>query len=159
MAEESRSDERPHTRMPGCGLAAFAMLLLSILGVGLCGVSVSTYSVFASYDQLRPTRLSYGGVVDPATLAPMREAGLLGAEEIPDAFHAESSDGYEACAISGGRVLQITRVGKAQMPFTAIESVEADESGVTIVGTKKTIRCPFGAEEGADRFARMLQAR
>lgn len=145
------------SQAPGCGLAGFSMLLLGLFCIGITGVTVATYSVFVGANALSPTRLSYGGVVDPSMLEPMRAAGLLGETELPDAFHSENVDGTSACAISHGTLL---RVGPTdQMPLAEIRSVGGDALRVEAVGDGKTIVCTFGEGDGGDRFARMLESR
>ena len=88
---------------PGCGMAAFSLLLFGMFLVGITGITLSMSSILWSSRQLTPERLSYGGVVDSRVLKPMRDAGALGEDEIPDAYHAEDTSGKSACAISGWR--------------------------------------------------------
>ena len=145
---------RQPANIPGCGLAAFALLLLCIMAIGLTGVGVLTYSVFTGGEALSPTKFSYGGLVDPSILRPMRDAGLIGPTELPDAFHSENSDGTSACAISSGRLV---RVGPdAQMPLSSIRAIEGTDNEVIAVGDTR-ITCWFGDDEGGDRFRRMLE--
>lgn len=145
-------------QLPGCGLAAFAMLLLSIFLVGVTGISVSTYSMLTAGKQLTPEKLAYGGVVDPRMLESMRASGILGADEIPDAYHAENPTGSEACAVSGGRVLRVGSTGPKQMKLSEITAVGGDELEVTIDGPTP-FSCRFAPGEGGDRFKRMLENR
>ncbi len=149
----------PRERLPGCGLAAYVTVLGLIFSVGVVGVVVSWGSLFAGSSATAPTRLSYGGVVDPAVLRPMRDAGLVAEGEVPDAFHAEVLTGHYACAISGGEVLRLSQDGGQSISLAEIESVTTDGRDVVVVGPGDTIRCPFGEGEGGDSFARMLQAR
>lgn len=147
----------PAAQVPGCGLAAFAMLLLTIFAIGVTGVTIATYSVFHSGHQLSPMKLSYGGMVDSRMLQPMRDAGLLGPEELPDAYHAENVDGSSACAISRGRLV---RVGpQDELPIAEIREVRGDASRVEAVGDGRSVVCTFREDEGGDRFARMLENR
>jgi hypothetical protein len=87
----------------------------------------------------------------------MRAAGLLGPDEVPDAFHSTRVDGQEACAISGGKLLQLTPTGTDQMPIASITSVEVQKDGSVVATGDHTITCPFGPDEGGERFARMLK--
>ena len=151
--------DHPQQRLPGCGLAAYAGLLLFIASAGAIGVTVSWYSLITGSEALAPTRMAYGGVVDPAVLSPMREAGLLASGELPDAFHAEVPDGSSACAISGSKVLRLSRREGAQsLHLAGIRGIEGDPEGVTVRG-EPTIRCPFRPGEGGESFKRMLEAK
>ncbi|MDP2306812.1 MAG: hypothetical protein Q8P18_12380 [Pseudomonadota bacterium] len=147
-----------HRELPGCGLAVFAMLLLCIFTVGISGVLFSTYSILQSGNELTPRRLSYGGVVDPAMLVPLRDAGLIGPAEVPDAYHAENVPGTEACAISGGEVMRIGVDGNKSMPIASITAVTGSDTEVVIHGDTSIV-CHFGADEGGERFRRMLENR
>ncbi|MFZ5477737.1 MAG: hypothetical protein ACOZNI_13260 [Myxococcota bacterium] len=155
MEEEAR---RQAEGLPGCGLAAFAGLLLVIFTIGVIGVSVSTYSVFTAGEQLSPQLLSYGGVVDPSLLGPMRDAGLLGKDEIPDAFHAETLDGTSACALSAGKLLRLEEGVGSTLSLDTVTDVREEADGVVVVGAS-TVRCAFRPDEGAERFARMIRSR
>lgn len=151
--------QHPQARLPGCGLAAYAALLLVIASAGAVGLTVSWYSLITGSEALAPTRMAYGGVVDPAVLAPMRQAGLLTSTELPDAFHAEVPNGTSACAISGGKVLRLSAEGGAQsLALDKVLSITGDATGVTVQG-EPTIRCPFRPGEGGESFLRMLQAK
>lgn len=158
-AEPPPAEPNPRD-LPGCGLAAYVMIILSIASVGAIGMTVSWYSLVAGSQQLSPLRTSYGGVVDPAVLAPMRAAKLLGQEEIPDAFHAERADGQAACAISGTRLLRLSAEAGAQAVNLAdITTVTGDDASVTSTAPNATIVCPFGPGEGAASFKAMLERR
>lgn len=153
-------DAPPSERLPGCGLAAYVGLLLTIGSAGVIGLSFSWYSVVAGGDQLSPTRSSYGGVVDPAVLRPLRESGLLGETEIPDVFHAERLDGAAACAIVGDRLVRISAEhGAQQLRFDEILELTGSEAEVVATGTTATIACVFGPGEGGGSFKAMLDRR
>ena len=91
-------------------------------------------------------------------LKPMRDAGILGKEEIPDAYHAEDLTGKNACALSAGRLLRIEDGVGTEMPLDSVREVREERGAVVIVGDR-TVTCPFGEDEGGDRFARMLRNR
>ncbi len=148
--------DHPHQQLPGCGLAAYVGLLLLIASAGMIMMSVSWYSIVAGGSALSPLRTSYGGVVDPRVLAPMREAGLLGKDELPDAFHAEAYDGSSACAISQEVLLRLSDEGAQRLPLAELEGVSGNDSEVVAVGAGVTIRCPFRPGEGAGSFKVMI---
>jgi hypothetical protein len=146
-------------RVPGCGLAAFVVLLFCLFSVGMTGILVSTYNMFSSGIELSPQKVSYGGVVDPAVLRPMRDAGLLAEGEVPDIFHAESVMGASACAVSQGKLLRLSEHGPQSIPLAEITQVEGDETRVTVTSATDNITCLFAPGEGGDRFKRMLENR
>jgi hypothetical protein len=158
-----RNDDgrRDRPALPGCGLAAFAMLLGCIFCVGISGLSVGYFGLLSGADELSPTRLSYGGLIDGRLLRPMRTAGLLKADEVPDAFHAETLDGTRACAISKGMLLRVQDGVATQLPLSEIARIERQGETVVAVGTDGglTVPCPFSQDEGGDRFARMIAPR
>ncbi len=154
------ADAPPSERLPGCGLAAYVAILLTIGSLGAFGLAFSWYSVVAGSDQLSPTRSSYGGVVDPAVLRPLRTAGLLGPTEIPDVFHAERLDGEAACAIIGDRLVRLSAEhGAQELRFTEITELSGSESEVVAKGATLTIACVFGPGEGGGSFKAMLDRR
>lgn len=151
--------DHPQQKLPGCGLGAYVFLLLFIASAGAIGVVVSWYSLITGSEATAQTRLAYGGLIDPAILRPMREAGLLGETEVADAFHAELPNGANACAISGGKLLRLSQDKGAQsMPLASILHSELTEAGVTITG-EIVIECAFRPGEGGESFQRMLSAR
>lgn len=159
MSTPEIEERRVPPKVPGCGLAAFSMLLLVMFLIGLTGVSIAYYSLFTSGRQLSPTKLSYGGVVDTTMLAPMRAAGLIGPEELPDAFHAEFIDGSRACAISSGKVLRLDGGVGQTLALADVREVKGDAYAVEAVGPTGSLTCYFGEGEGGDRFKRMLEQR
>lgn len=149
----------PELKNRGCGLVAYASILGMIFIAGITGMSLSFWVLYESGARLSPMNLSYGGVVDAHVLAPMRVAGMLGQEEIPDAFHAERLDGSVACAVSRGALLRLGADGeKEQILLQDIQRVEATETEVKASGAAGSLTCYFNRGEGADRLARMLQA-
>lgn len=153
-------EAEPPQRLPGCGLAAYVCLLLLIGSAGVIGLSISWYSLVAGGQELSPLRSSYGGVVDPAVLAPLRAAGLIAPGEVPDVFHAERFDGEAACAISGKQLVRLSAEhGPQTLPLAEITEVSGTEATVTAVGARLTITCPFGSGEGGGSFKAMLDRR
>lgn len=155
-APERRHDlEAVRSQIPGCGFALYVVILLVFFILGVVGISMSTLTIFDASKNADPYRLTYGGNVEPALLTPMRNAGLLGPDEVPDAFHAENLMGDVACAIKGTELLRLDAGGPVRFPLASITAVEPTEAGVRVVGAQ-TVFCAFGPGEGADRFTRML---
>jgi hypothetical protein len=158
MRHDDGRPDRP--QLPGCGLAAFAMLLMCIFCVGVTGLSVGYFGLLSSGDALSPMKLAYGGLVDARLLRPMRSAGLLRADEIPDAFHAETLDGTRACAVSGGKLLRVEDGVVSQLPLADVDRVDRDGDDVIATAADgRRLACPFGADQGGERFARMIAPR
>jgi hypothetical protein len=155
--QDDTTARRPVRGLPGCGLALFTMLLGVFFCMGVSGHGVTLWAVFSSADALRSSKLVYGGNVDPRTLAPMRDAGGLRQEEVPDAFHAETLDGTKACAISEGRVIRVEGGEITKLPLAEVQRVAQEEGAVAVYGKGASIVCAFGPDEGAERFARMVQ--
>lgn len=150
--------DHPHQQLPGCGLAAYAGLLMLIASAGAVMMGFSYYSLIASGNDLSPMRTAYGGLVDARVLQPMRDAGLLGPEELPDAFHAEAYDGSAACAISQDVLLRLSDQGAQRLPLAELEGATGDETEVIAVGAGVTIRCAFRPGEGAGSFKVMVES-
>ncbi len=155
--QDDTTARRPVPGLPGCGLALFTMLLGVFFCMGVSGHGVTLWAVFSSADALRSSKLVYGGNVDPRTLAPMRDAGGIRQEEVPDAFHAETLDGTRACAISAGQLIRVEGAEVQRMALAEVQRVEQEEDAVAVYGTSLSIVCAFGPDEGAERFARMVQ--
>ncbi|MBM4392152.1 MAG: hypothetical protein FJ090_13605 [Deltaproteobacteria bacterium] len=149
----------PRDRIPGCGLAAYVVLLFFIGSAGAVGVVLSWGTLITGSEALAPTRLSYGGVIDPAVLHPMRNAKLIAENEVPDAFHAETPDGAAACAISSGKVLRLSSSGAQSIALGDVQSVGMVGENVRIAGSASEITCVFREGEGGDSFLRMLERR
>lgn len=149
---------RPARGLPGCGLAAFVAILAMFFCVGVAGHGVSIWAVVDSADALRSSKLVYGGNVDPRTLVPMRDAGGIGQDEVPDAFHAETMDGTRACALSAGKVIRIEAGEVSVLPVAEVQRVVEADGTVTLHGATTSIVCPFGPDEGGERFARSIES-
>jgi hypothetical protein len=147
----------PYERLPGCGFGVYVLVLAVLCVAGIAGMFFSLWVLHVGGAELAPNRVSYGGVVDPANLQPMREAGLLAADEIPDIFHAEAMGGTPACAVSNGKLLRVDGGQGSMLPLSALGAVTASEHSFTAAGPP-AITCTFLPGEGGDRFARMLGA-
>ncbi len=160
-------------QMPGCGLAAYLGVLLTIMALGSTMMLMSGLTILSSGEAARPTRLMYGGDVEPYLLGALRSAGLLRADEVPDAFHAEDWSGTKACALTRTAVLRVGPDGAYSLPFAAVATITENPDGVRIAGpwqpaatdiagrpqTKTTteVDCLFQPNDGGDRFASMIR--
>ncbi len=143
----------------GCGLLAAVLVMGAVACVFLAGIAGLTsihLTLFQGGEALTPTKLAYGGLVDARVLAPMRAAGLLRHDEVPDVFHAERADGTAACAISQSRVLRLDGDGAQVLVSADITRLNQRPDGVELSDGTTTFTCRFGEGEGGDRFARML---
>lgn len=148
---------RPAENLPGLGLAAFVMVLAFFFCVGVSAHGTSIYSVLWSANDMRSSKLTWGGNVDPRTLSPLREAGGIGQDEVVDAFHAETLTGDRACALSRKVVLRLEDGIVQRLPVAEIRKVEVlPDSVVLTAATGRTLTCWFAPDEGGERFARML---
>ncbi len=163
--DEAGGEAEPEgTRSPGCGLAAYGFLLLFLCGLGVLGMTLSAWNLFAASRQQNPFRLLSGAEVDAWRLEPMRAAGLLGPQELPLAWHDESPDmsGSVACALSAEAVLRLESGQARRLAWRDIASVDLLRGGggevITIDAREgEGIGCRFRPEEGANRFLRMVQ--
>lgn len=147
-------------RMPGLGFAFYVGLLLLLFLAGLTGITVAMSSIFWASEGANPFVLTYGGNVEPALLGPMRAAKLIGADEVPDAFHTEDMFGSTVCAVKEDRFLRLGPEGVRTFPLATITTVEQVSVGVRVVGNQDgapvEVLCGFQPDEGAERFVRML---
>lgn len=148
---------REREKMPGCGLAAYVVILMSVTALGISGLFISTSSLLQVGPGAAPSALTYGANVPDAALVPLRAAGLLGPDELPELYHAEDMMGARACAVSKSTVMRLDETGKHTLALTEIQKVEETEDGVRLDGPV-SFTCYFGRAEGGDRFARMIQA-
>jgi hypothetical protein len=171
-AEPSRKDAATiHRTMPGCGLAVYAGVLLAIMTMGVVAMLLSGLTIVSSSNAARPTRLMYGGDVEPYLLNGLRTVGLLEKAQVPDAFHAEDWTGMAVCALTSTRVLRLGPEGAYSVSIAASTATEVP-GGVQIEGPWQptptgidgrpqsaapgTITCAFEPNDGGDRFVSML---
>lgn len=162
-----------HASMPGCGLAAYMTVLLVVMTFGGTMALMSGLTIVASSEAARPTRLMYGGDVEPYLYNGMRAAKLLGEFEVPDAFHAEDWTGMSACAVTRTDVLRLGTEGALTIPFAAITDIVPDADGVRVRGSWSAVPndivpspsgpvsevlCRFAPADGGDRFLSMVRA-
>jgi len=160
-----------HRTMPGCGLAVYAGVLLAIMTMGITAMVLSGLTIVSSSNAARPTRLMYGGDVEPYLMNGLRIVGLLKKGQVPDAFHAEDWTGMAVCALTSTAVLRLGPEGAYTVPLTAATATEV-AGGVQIEGpwtptptgidgrpqsgAPTVITCGFEPNDGGDRFAGMI---
>ena len=156
---------------PGCGMAAYAVLLMGFLVAGITGMVLATGQLLQAGQEAGPTKLKAGREVAVWQMAPMRDAGLVKVDEIPLAWHDESraQDGTAACALMSDRLIQVKDEVGQTIPYadigTLLYSGSPEEgSQVTVIATAAegatptTITCGFGPHEGGTRMLRQLEA-
>ncbi len=157
--------------MPGCGLAVYAGVLLAIMTLGLTAMLLSGLTIVSSSNAARPTRLMYGGDVEPYLLNGLHTAGLLERGQVPDAFHAEDWTGMAVCALTSTTVLRLGPEGAYTLPIVDSSAKEVP-GGVQIdgpwtptatgidgrpqSGAPGSITCAFEPNDGGDRFVTMV---
>jgi len=156
-APDTRQDpaSRPYFILPGCGLAAYVVVLFAFFVIGVTGLGLWTLTIFSAQDGARVDNLTYGGHVPSAVVIPMFTAGLLKPNEIPDLFHVETADGSVACAVVSGDIVRISDSEKIRFPLKEIREVQGDEEHIIVVGPQ-TFACEFAPGTGGDRFRRIL---
>lgn len=160
-------------QLPGCGLAAYMTLLLLVMTFGGTMALMSGLTIVSSSQAARPTRLMYGGDVEPYLLNGLRSVNLLEAGVVPDAFHAEDWSGMAVCAVTPSAVLRLGAEGALRLPLGAISGVTETAEGVRVHGSWEPVAntlvpapkapidevvCAFEPNDGGDRFASMLRA-
>jgi hypothetical protein len=165
MADREHQPPEEVDQMPGCGLAAYTLLLAVVGVVGTVGMLASMYAMAVSTAPKAPAPLVGGHETPVWALSPMRKARLVEVDEVPLAFHDESDwgDATVACALMADRLVKVDGETGATLPYQAIRAVRAEgdeDLGITVhaEGPDQTISCRFRANEGGDNMARQLQA-
>lgn len=153
--------------LPGCGLAAYAVLLVLLCFVGMAGMAGGFIGVIFQEDVKGPLPLQPGTQTAVWALAPMREARLIRVDEIPLAFHAERSDASIACAMLDDRLIRVEDEVGSTLLYAGIDTIETtgtEAVGVTVTATGShdgapvQIPCVFQASEGGEKFDRQLRS-
>jgi hypothetical protein len=148
----------------GCGLAAYALILLGLCLVGVLGIVLSTMNLINQQpDEI--SRLVHGSEVPVWRLQPMREAGALELTEVPLAWHDESPyrDGTTVCALRPGTLVRVESGTATSLRFENIVELEVtrdDTTGratITAVGPTHNVACHFMPKEGGDKFFQQLR--
>jgi hypothetical protein len=146
----------------GCGLAAYALLLLGLCLVGVLGIVASTLNLLSQGPD-EVSKLVHGSEVQVWRLQPMRDAGALELTEVPLAWHDESRmrDGSTVCALRSGELVRVEEGQAQQLRFDEIKEVQLQvaserELNVLVSGSQVQITCHFGPGEGGERLAQQL---
>lgn len=166
MTNVPPSDEQdPHlaTGMQGCGLAAYAALLMVICLTGIIGMVLSTGAILTQQPE-SVSKLVHGSQVATWRLQPMRDANLLHLTQVPNAWHDESPmrDGTRSCALIDEGIVILNEVA-ITIPYSDVTALRVDPSDdgrhtVVIEGPAGTGGCSFGPGEGGERFVRQINA-
>lgn len=165
VASEESLDPRSGA---GCGLAAYAILLIGVCVLGLAGMGMATVNLIIAGFHENPRAMQAGTEVPAWRLQPLRDAGVLGPAEVPLSFHDESADlrGVPACAMLADRLIRVNEDGTGRsLPWGQVVGIDQVVGGagdeVVIVqaagGDDETIGCRFGPDEGAHKFLRQVQ--
>lgn len=143
--------------MPGCGLGVYFLVLVALLVTGILGIFFTMWVLHGAGSSTSPLSVTYGGGLPEQWLAPLRTAGVLGRDEVPDVYHPEIYDGSRACAVIGPTLVRVSEAGVEKVAIASITRVDEVDDAVVVTGDG-SIRCAFGEGEGSDRFAAMLRA-
>lgn len=149
---------------PGCGLGIYVILLLVGFIAGVSGLVFSTVALLSAAGDQDPRALMSGHEVESWRLQPMRDAGLLGPDELPLSWHDETDDfsGRTACAMTDRAVLRLEDGVGRRLSFEEMAEVEilAGASGEVVVMAAQQgegLGCRFLKGQGGNRFLRQVQ--
>jgi hypothetical protein len=156
--------EGPASAWGGAGMAIYAGMLIVLFFVAVGALSMASYVLLkqssGSWSELEP-----GTAVPVWRLAPLRDAGLLGPDEVPLAWHDESMrlDGSIACALLPDALVRVDEGRAQRVAYSAVRAVDVqgtEESGVVVDARSEgeTLRCSFRPQDGGERFARQVKA-
>lgn len=150
--------------LPGCGLGAYALLLLGLGMTGVLGMVMATLALLQG-EGSGPSDLLAGVSVPAWRLAPLVKSGALKPGEVPTAFHDESVslDGSRACALLPDAVVRVEDGKGTRLLYSQISDQHADtlpdgSYNVAFTSPDGTLACRFGQGEGGERFARQVNA-
>lgn len=154
--------------LPGCGLAAYAGLLMVLCVVGMAGMAGGFIGVLFQDNPKGPLPLQPGTQTAVWALAPLRAVKLIEMDEVPLAYHAERSDASVACALLADRLVRVDDGKPYTLPYASIREVttEGREStgvivtahGTPLEGEVDFVPCIFQANEGGTKFDRQLKS-
>jgi hypothetical protein len=153
--------KHPSEGVPGCGFAAYSLLLLGFFGLGLAGMVSSTLTLIQANSGTTANPLLPGSQVAVWQLQPFRDVGLLELTEAPGAWHDETGDGTTACAMTNTAVIRVEDGQGQRMAYTDIGGLAVHTArfdiAVELTGRDdSSLTCHFNPKEGSDRFARMV---
>ena len=167
MSEQPPPDTEAHPldNVPGCGVAAYGILLIIFFLVGVTGMVLSSAALMQSRGASGPSRLLAGGNVAVWRLQPMRDAQILDLTEVPAVWHDESAsgDGTEACALTEDALVRVEDEQGFEVYYADIARVDLIEEGdfvivETITKEQSALRCFFRKDESGDKMARMIRS-
>ena len=167
MTQQPPQHDEPHPLdgVPGCGIAAYGLLLIFFFLLGVTGMVLSSAALMQAGGNVGPSRLLAGGNVSVWRLQPMRDAQVLTLTEVPVVWHDESAarDGTEACALTENALVRVEDRQGFVLPYVDIAEVRVLQEGdITVLETYQTdgsaLVCFFRKDEGGDRMARMLRS-
>jgi hypothetical protein len=156
--------------LPGCGFAAYAVLLVIFGIIGMVGMGSATLSMLQAAEEVGPAKLMPGGQVAVWQMSPMRKAKVVGLTEVPLAWHDESPlrDGTTACALMDDRLVRVQDGRGWTIAYAAIEEIEEQElergghrviaKGTDPDGAPVEVPCDFAFQEGGDKMGRQLRS-
>jgi len=161
VQDQSRDEDEPQgcaATLSSLGLAAYTLLILSIGGSScVCGLfSLNT----ALLNLAAPSELKGPAELEPWRIEELSRTGVLRAGETVALYHDHSpmGDGASGCAVVGQAVVRWdddVETGRVEIVGATVED-RGNEVSVRLDGNE--VLCPFGEEEGGDRFAHMLEA-
>ena len=160
------SDEKVRS-LPGCGLAAYTILLGFLCLLGMAGMVGGFIGVLFQDTHKGPLPLQPGTQTAVWALAPMRTVEVLAVDEIPLAYHAEESDASVACAMLDDRLIRVDGETGSTLAYNRIVDITttgSESTGMVISsrgtaeGESVAITCTFQANEGGDKFDRQLRS-
>jgi len=161
----ANTEAHPLDGVPGCGVAAYGILLIIFFLVGVTGMVLSSAALMQAGSVQKPSRLLAGSNVAVWRLQPMRDAGVLALVEVPAVWHDESAaaDGTEACAMTDDALVRVEGTLGYELAYENVERVESIQEGeITVVEAHhtdgSTLRCFFRKDEGGDKMARMVRS-
>lgn len=167
MSEQppQNSEAHPLDNVPGCGVAAYGILLIVFFFVGVAGMALSSATLMQASSSTGPSRLLAGGNVSVWRLQPMRDAQVLALTEVPAVWHDESAsgDGTDACAMTEDALVRVEAEQGYEVAYTDITRVDIIEEGEfviveTVNREGSALRCFFRQDEGGEKMARMLRS-
>ncbi len=161
MQDQSRDEDEPQgcvATLSSLGLAAYTLL---ILGIGASSCVCGLFSLNTALLNLTTSSALKGPVeLEPWRLEELKRSGVVREGEVLALYHDHSpmGDGSSGCVVAGENVVRWdegTETGRVAIVGATVED-RGSEVSVSLDGNE--LLCPFGEDEGGDRFAHMLEA-